>query len=87
MSKPSKKVKIMIPKFWELFIRYLNYPNYFVKSGDVLAEHFMRGESDVKEFIDQCNVYAETMGLSIRFKYIEKLTYRNLLNQLNNEQA
>lgn len=77
----------MIPKFWELFIRYLNYPDYFVKSEDVLAELFMRGESDVKEFVDQCNVHAESMGLSVRFKYTERLTYNNLLNQLNNEQA
>ena len=86
MSKPSKRVKIMIPKFWELFIRYLNYPNYFVKSHDVLAEQFTNGESDVKEFICICNVYAESMGLTVRFEYYKDLTYGNLLNQLNNEQ-
>lgn len=86
MSKPSKNVKIMIPRFWELFVRYLNYPNYFVKSEDILSEQFMRGESDVKEFIEQCNRYAEDKGLTVRFHYKEKLTYSNLLNQLNNEQ-
>ena len=39
MSKTSKNVKVMIPCVWELFVRYLNYPNYFVKSEDVLAEY------------------------------------------------
>lgn len=86
MSKSSKNVRIMIPRFWELFIRYFNYPNYFVKSEDILSEQFMRGESDVKEFIEQCNIYAEDNGLTVRFKYKKKLTYSNLLNQLNNEQ-
>lgn len=87
MSKASKNVRVMIPRFWELFVRYLNNPNYFVKSWDTLSEQFMRGEPDVKEFIEQCNIYAEDNGLTVRFHYKEKLTYSNLLNQLNNEHA
>lgn len=59
MSKASKNVKVMTPCFWELFERYLNYPNYFVKSEDVLEELFMRGETDAKEFIENCNSFAE----------------------------
>lgn len=86
MSKASKNVKVMIPRFWELFVRYLNYQNYFVKSEDVLSELFMRGETDAKEFIEKCNSFAEENGLTVRFQYKKKLTYSNLLNQLNNEQ-
>lgn len=86
MSKASKNVKIMIPRFWELFVMYLSYQNYFVRSEDVLAEHFMNGEADTKEFIEKCNSFAEENGLTVRFKYKKKLTYSNLLNQLNNEQ-
>lgn len=85
MSK-ARNVKIMIPYFWELFILYLNYPNYFVKSEDVLSDLFMRGKTDVKEFIEKCNSFAEERGLTVRFKYKKKLTYSNLLNQLNHEQ-
>lgn len=87
MSKVSNNVRIMIPRFWELFVRYLNNPNYFVRSDDILSEQFMMGESDVKEFIEQCNRYADDKGLTVRFHYKEKLTYSNLLNQLNNEHA
>ena len=39
-----------------------------------------------KEFIEKCNSFAEENGLTVRFKYKKKLTYSNLLNQLNNEQ-
>ena len=85
MSK-ARNVKVMIPYFWELFILYLNYPNYFVKSEDVLSDLFMRGETDVKEFIEKCNSFAEENGLTVRFKYKKKLTYSKLLNQLNHEQ-
>ena len=85
MSK-ARNVKVMIPYFWELFILYLNYPNYFVKSEDVLSDLFMRGKTDVKEFIEKCNSFAEKNGLTVRFKYKKKLTYSNLLNQLNHEQ-
>lgn len=85
MSK-ARNVKVMIPYFWELFILYLNYPNYFVKSEDVLSDLFMRGETDVKEFISKCNTFAEENGLKVIFKYKKKLTYSNLLNQLNHEQ-
>lgn len=86
MSKVHKNVRIMIPCFWKLFIWYLNCPNYFVKSEDILSELFMRGEYDVKEFIEKCNSFAEENGLTVRFKYKKKLTYSNLLNQLNHEQ-
>ena len=46
----------------------------------------MNGEADTKEFIEKCNSFAEENGLTVRFKYKKKLTYSNLLNQLNNEQ-
>lgn len=82
MSIASKKVKIMIPFFWRLFIRYLNNPSYFVKQEDVLSSLFMRGETDVKELIEKCNKHAEENNLDIRFKYTKGLTYSNLLNQL-----
>ena len=53
---------------------------------DLNLADITNGESDVKEFIDTCNVYAESMGLTVRFEYYKGLTYGNLLNQLNNEQ-
>ena len=46
----------------------------------------MKGETDAKEFIENCNSFAEENGLTVRFKYKKKLTYSNLLNQLNHEQ-
>ena len=82
MSKISKNIKVMIPHFWRLFVVYLNYPKYLVKSEDILAELFIRGETDAKEFIEKCNSFAEGKGLTVRFKYKKELTYSNLLNQL-----
>lgn len=86
MSTPAKKIKVMIPYFWELFVRYLNNPNYFIQTSDELYKLFGRGEDDVKDLIDHCNNYAEEKGLNVRFTYKEHLTYHNLLNQLNYEQ-
>lgn len=86
MSIAAKKVKVMIPYFWRLFVRYLNDPNYFIQASDELGKLFGRGEEDVKDLVEHCNAYAEERGLVVRFTYREHLTYNNLLNQLNYEQ-
>lgn len=86
MSIAAKKVKVMIPYFWELFVRYLNDPHYFVRTSDELSKLFGRGEEDVKDMVEHCNTYAEEKGLGVKFTYKEHLTYSNLLNQLNYEQ-
>lgn len=83
MSKSANRVGYMIPYFWELFTRYQNDPNYFIQQGDILASKFGNGEKDVKELIEACNTYAKEHSLQITFNYKLKLTYKELLKQLN----
>jgi hypothetical protein len=78
----AEHIKVMIPYFWELFKVYLNDPGYFIKESDILADYFGRGEKDVKEFILKCHKKARKNKLSIKFHYKERLTYKDILNQL-----
>lgn len=82
----SDKVMIMIPSFWGLFKIYLNNQSYYVRSRDILSTLFMKGEDDVKEFISKCNKVSLEKQVGIKFKYKRQLTYRELLNQLTQDE-
>jgi hypothetical protein len=76
------RIRILIPYIWTLFKRYLNNTGYIVRSEDILANLFMRGEEDVKELVQNLNHKSEECGCGILVKYSKGLTYYQLLLQL-----
>lgn len=81
-NQTEKNIKQMVPYFWILFKRYLNNPSYFVRQEDVLADLFMKGESDVQEFLEECNKKLLELNSDIKLEYKERLTYKDILNPI-----
>lgn len=82
MMKKEERVRIFIPYIWSLFKRYLNNTGYYVRAEDRLSTLFMKGESDVKEMIDELNKKSIEENTGITFKYKKRITYSKLLLQI-----
>jgi hypothetical protein len=78
--KSEELVMYIIPFIWEKFKKYLNDPNYYVRSNDILQDKFGKGKKDVKSLCKDINKRFPKIKLE-DLDY-GNLTYQELLNKI-----
>lgn len=86
MKHIEKIIRLAMPHIWYLFRIFLNDQYYLLQNTDIMAEHFGRGEKDVKEFFKMMNAFLEENQIEDfhPLVYYPKMKYQDLLDQITN---